>query len=163
MMAIARVHAILTLLTLAAPQQAADRSCFGLLPPEPPLPASSSLLQPLPAPPAEDWTRRATILQPWGRTQWSLIRNATSIAPLLLADFGFNTLILLPSPAHNAYCGISCRLTDADIQQGADTFRTAGWHVILYTSFMHCGEAIQWKNGSINAAHPDWSQVSLSQ
>jgi hypothetical protein len=101
-------------------------------------------------------------LQPWGITQWQLVKNASRLAPLLLQTFGFNTLILLPTPAHNAYCPTSCRLSDLELQHAAAIFREAGWKIILYTSFMHCGEARQWQNGTINAEHPDWSQRNAS-
>jgi hypothetical protein len=112
----------------------------------------------------QNWLRSATILQPWGPTQYELIANATRLAPLLAERFGFNTIIFLPAPAHLSYCaaGGACGLTAAEIAAGVDTFRAAGWRVILYTSFMHVGEARAWTNGSVNAAHPSWAQRNAS-
>jgi hypothetical protein len=69
-----------------------DDSCFEQLPPEDP---SQGLCPPVPPPPAGDWTWTASVLQPWGVTQWVLLKNATSLAPMLRA-YGFNTIILLP-------------------------------------------------------------------
>lgn len=132
-----------------------DNSCVDL-PPEPP----SVLDQPVSPPPMSDWTRSARILQPWGPTQFELVRNASRLAPLLGSAYGFNTVILLPAPAHLSYCAADgpCALTAADIAAGVDAFRAAGWRVILYTSFMHLGEAQAWTNGSVNRQHPDWAQ-----
>ena len=130
-----------------------DDACFGQLPPE-------LLGPPVPPPPMTDWTRTASVLQPWGATQFELVRNATRLAPLLASAYGFSAIILLPAPAHLSYCAADgpCALTATEIAAGAAAFRAAGWRVILYTSFMHVGEARSWKNGSINREHPDWAQ-----
>ena len=128
-------------------------ACFGPLPPE-------LLGPPVPPPPATDWTRSASILQPWGPTQFELIRNATWLAPLLASAYRFSAIILLPAPAHLSYCAVDgpCALTAGEIAAGAAAFRAAGWRVIMYTSFMHVGEARSWTNGSVNREHPDWAQ-----
>ena len=135
-----------------------DDTCFSVLPAEPAGPP------PISPPPALDWTWAATVLQPWGVTQWALVKNASHLAPLLKDSYGFNTVILLPAPAHETYCGVGggCSLTAAEITAGAASFRHAGWRVILYTSFMHVGEARAWTNGSLTAAHPDWAQRNAS-
>ena len=142
---------------LAGRLAASEDACFNL-PPEPG--AASNLLAPASGQPSQKWLRSATILQPWGSTQYELIANATWLAPLLAKRFGFNAIILLPAPAHLSYCAIDgpCGLTATDIATGADTFRANGWRVIMYTSYMHVGEARVWTNGSLNAAHPDWAQ-----
>lgn len=141
--------------------------CFNNLPPEP-----TSLFAPwLPTKnrsvarqPHQHWLRSAMILQPWGVTQFELVANATRLAPLLAERFGFNTIILLPAPAHLSYCAIDgpCGLTAEEIAAGADAFRANGWWVIMYTSYMHVGEARVWTNGSLNAAHPSWAQRNAS-
>jgi hypothetical protein len=84
------VHRPLTLATHDSAND--DGSCFEQLPPEDP---SQGLCPPVPPPPAGDWTWTASVLQPWGVTQWVLLKNATSLAPMLRA-YGFNTIILLP-------------------------------------------------------------------
>jgi len=159
-MARIRMAALLLLTSLIiSPASTAVRPdvCYGRLPPEPPI---AGLGPPITPPLAGDWTWAATVLQPWGPTQYELVHNATRLAPLLMATYGFNALILLPAPAHLSYCptGSSCALTAAEIAAGVATFRAAGWRVILYTSFMHCGEARVWTNGSLNAAYPGWAQ-----
>jgi hypothetical protein len=140
---------------VAGPPRPPPRRCFSL-------PHHTEGAGGLKPPPANDWTRDVVVLQPWGRTQWVMARNASRLAIQLREEFGFNTLILLPAPAHNAYCGAACELSDREIRATSSTFREAGWHVILYTSFMHCGEAERWQNGSLSAAHPQWVQRNAS-
>ena len=154
-----RTAAVLPLLGVtAAFTAAADDSCFAALPAEPVGPS------PISPPALADWTWSATILQPWGATQWELVSNATRLAPLLKAAYGFNTVILLPAPAHDSYCATAgpCGLSAGQIAAGAAAFRAAGWRVILYTSYMHVGEALAWTNGSITKAHPGWAQRNAS-
>eukprot|EP01052_Picozoa_sp_SAG31_P023747 SAG31_NODE_1978_length_6749_cov_5.971579_2_plen_395_part_00 len=94
----------------------------------------------------------------------TLSQNDVTNANTLTDIVGFNTIILLPAPAHLSYCAVGgrCALTAQQIAAGVDAFRDAGWRVILYTSFMHVGEARIWTNGSINAQHPQWAQRNSS-
>ena len=118
----------------------------------------------LPPPPPSDWTWSATVLQPWGPTQYEMVTKASQLAGSLRSVYGFNTLILLPEPAHRSYCApnSACALTADTIASAVSVYRAAGWRVILYTSYMHCGEAQAWTNGSLNRAHPGWAQRNSS-
>ncbi len=115
---------------------------------------------PFPALPANglDWTPRAVILQPWGRTEWDAIAHALERAPRLAETFGFNTMIVLPPAAHNAITPPAEHITDAEFDRALGIYRENGFRIIIYSSIMHCGHDPVWQGGSLEKAHPEWSQ-----
>ena len=124
-------------------------------PPDLPLPA---------APPNLDWTPTASILQPWGRTQWIAVAQGEQWAPRLAEEFGFNAIIMLPPGAHNTTSAVfsdktgQLTLTEEQFQAALTAYRRAGFKFILYSSIMHCGHAPAWQTGQLTREHPDWSQ-----
>lgn len=120
---------------------------------------------PLPTASINDaWTRTATVLQPWGRTQWVAIAQHDKWVGELRDDFGFNTIIVLPPDAHNTTGRVfydrtgKLRLTDEQFSEALTHYRRAGFHIILYSSIMHCGHAPVWMSGELVRQHPDWVQ-----
>lgn len=125
-------------------------------PPDPPLSA---------LPPAGVWSLSARIVQPWGRTQTVALREAEKWSRRFVEAFGFDTMILLPTDAHNAITvGRSGRtdipgITHQEFRDALSLYRAQGIRVILYTSIMHCGHSPQWQFGDIAKEHPEWSMV----
>ena len=112
---------------------------------------------PLPSlPPAEGWTRTASILQPWADTQAMAVLEADQWAPRLAEDFGFSAVIMLPPEAHNAITPDK-PITEAQFQHAIAAYRRAGMKVIVYTAIMHCGHAPAWMSGALGREHPEWS------
>ena len=105
------------------------------------------------------WIREARVLQPWGKTQYLAFANVGDRAERLKKRFGFNVLMAMPVPAHNAITPAEYHLTEEHFQESISAFRRAGYKLMLYSSIMHCGHAPQWQFGSIEAEHPDWSQL----
>ena len=106
---------------------------------------------PLPSLPLADvtWTRTARILQPWGRTQHDAIVHAATRAPQLAKDYGFDAMIVLPPDAHNAITNDTLHTTTEQFDAALRAFRAEGFHVILYTSIMHCGHDPIWQHGQL--------------
>ncbi|MBC8869275.1 MAG: beta-galactosidase [Planctomycetes bacterium] len=138
-----------------------DEGVRRLLPPveiEPPEPLPPELPLPSLALAGESWTRRARIVQPWGRTQWDAIVHADQRAPWLACEFGFDAIIVLPPEAHNAITGESFHVTEAEFNAALAAYRAAGFRIILYSAVMHCGHAPVWQDGTLTKTHPEWSQ-----
>jgi len=127
---------------------------FQALPPDLPLPA-------LPKAKAT-WTHDARVLQPWGKTQYLALTNLGDRPERLKEKFGFNVLMVMPTPAHNAITPSNYHLTEEQFQEALAAFRHAGYKLMLYSSIMHCGHAPQWQFGKIEREHPDWSQVDAA-
>jgi hypothetical protein len=106
-----------------------------------------------------DWTKDARIVQPWGKTQWDAIVRAAERAPWLAREFGFNTIIILPPEAHNAISPPAEHITEKEFQRALEIYRGNGFHIIIYTSIMHCGHAPVWQGGTLERTHPEWSQM----
>jgi Beta-galactosidase len=126
-------------------------SGFEPLPPDLPLPALSTATAP--------WIREARILQPWGKTQYLAFANVGDRPEGLSERFGFNVLMAMPVPAHNAITPAEYHLTERQFEEAISAFRRAGFKLMLYSSIMHCGHAPEWQFGSIESEHPDWSQL----
>lgn len=133
---------------------ASPSGAFEPVPPDLPLPALSTS--------TASWIRDARILQPWGRTQYLAFENVGNRPERLRDRFGFNVLMAMPVPAHNAITSAEFHLTEEQFQQAISAFRRAGYKLMLYSSIMHCGHAPQWQFGSIEHAHPDWSQLDAN-
>lgn len=129
---------------------------------------SPRAVQPAPLPPeiarpalpanGLDWTPRAVILQPWGRTQWEAVVHAAERAPWLARAFGFNTIIVLPPAAHNAITPPAEHITDEEFERALKIYRANRFRVIIYSSIMHCGHDPVWQGGTLEKEHPEWSQ-----
>lgn len=124
---------------------------FEPLPPDLPLPALKKA--------TARWIREARILQPWGKTQYLAFANVEGRPERLKNRFGFNVLMAMPVPAHNAITPAEYHLTEEQFQEAIGAFRGAGYKLMLYSSIMHCGHDIHWQSGAIEREHPDWSQV----
>ena len=105
-----------------------------------------------------DWTPRAVILQPWGRTQWDAVVHAAKRAPWLAKVFGFNTMIVLPPAAHNAITTPAEHITEEEFERALKVYRANGFRIIIYSSIMHCGHDPVWQSGTLEKTHPEWSQ-----
>ncbi len=119
------------------------------LPPDLPIPARPIV--------GEDWTRRANILQPWGRTQGEILKNVDERVPWLASEFGFDAVIMLPPEAHNRV-GPEGRVTHEQFLDALNIFRREGFRIILYSSVMHVGHAPVWEDGTTDREHPEWAQ-----
>ena len=123
-------------------------------PPEPPLPC---------LPVVGDWAWQANIVQPWGRTQTTAIKQATEWAPRFAREHGLNAMIVLPPEAHNAITGAFGKpdsphhITDAEFRQAITSYRREGIRLILYSSIMHMGHDPRWQFGEIAKTHPEWA------
>ena len=113
---------------------------------------------------AAEWIRRAVVLQPWGPTEHTALRDI-DLAQKFRKEFGFNALIVLPTEAHNALIGSTRkpgdpdnRLTESQFRAGLNAYRKENYKVILYSSVMHCGHAPAWESGEVEQEHPDWLQ-----
>ena len=148
---------LLTLATAAALGK--SRDLYGLGSPAGFEPLHPDL--PLPALPTAkaSWTRHARVLQPWGRTQYLAFTNMGDRPERLKKKFGFNVLMAMPAPAHNAITPAKYHLTEKQWREAIGAFRHAGYKLMLYSSIMHCGHAPKWESGKIEREHPDWSQV----
>ena len=104
-----------------------------------------------------DWTRTASIIQPWGSTEFMAVKEADQWAPRLANEFGFDTVILLPPLAHNAISVPGEQITETEFQHAVARFRAAGLKLILYTSIMHCGHDPSWQSGQLGREHPEWA------
>ena len=124
---------------------------FEPVPPDLPLPSTSTA--------TAEWIREARVLQPWGKTQYLAFANVGDRAERLKERFGFNVLMAMAVPAHNAITPAEYHLTEDQFREAISAFRRAGYKLMLYSSIMHCGHAPQWQFGSIEADHPDWSEI----
>jgi hypothetical protein len=104
-----------------------------------------------------DWTKTASIIQPWESTEFIAVKEADQWAPRLANEFGFNTVILLPPAAHNAISLPGEQITEEEFQHAVARFRAAGLKLILYTSIMHCGHDPSWQSGQLGREHPEWA------
>lgn len=129
----------------------APQSDFEPVPPDLPLPSNSTA--------TAAWIHEARVLQPWGKTQYLAFTNVGDRPERLKNRFGFNVLMAMPVPAHNAITPAEYRLTEEQFREAIRAFRQAGYKLMLYSSIMHCGHAPQWQSGSIETAHPDWSEI----
>lgn len=120
------------------------------IPPDLPLPSAS--ISPVP------WIHQASILQPWGETQFAALTHLDGRPERLRKEFGFNALIVLPTGAHNAITSPRYHLTDRQFRAGVDAYRKAGYRLILYSGVTNCGYNPQWQKGKVARQHPDWSQ-----
>ncbi len=137
------IGALLIPAVVAAPPQA--------VPPDLPLPAA--------APSDAAWLRHANVLQPDGPSQYLALVNPGARPAKARKEFGFNTIIVSPTDAHNAYHhGKKIDLTDAQFRTGIAAYRAAGYKVIMYTSVMALGIAPEFQSGQIAREHPDWLQ-----
>lgn len=127
------------------------QSKFEPVPPDLPLPSASTAIA--------GWIREARVLQPWGKTQYLAFANVGDRAERLKERFGFNVLMAMPVPAHNAITPAEYHLTEEQFREAIRAFRRAGYKLMLYSSIMHCGHAPQWQFGSIEAQHPDWAEI----
>lgn len=125
-----------------------SKQSFEALPPDPGIPEL--------APIGKEWTQKAVILQPWGETQYLLMKNP-EIAQRL-KEYGFNTVIVLPPEAHNAITDPKHHLTSQEWNKAIETYRQAGYRLILYSSIMHAGLTPAWRTEEIAQQHPEWSQ-----
>ncbi|TAM79230.1 MAG: hypothetical protein EPN47_19675 [Acidobacteria bacterium] len=130
---------------------AGARSDFEPVPPDLPLPSTSTA--------AAGWIHEARVLQPWGKTQYLAFTNIGDRAERLKDHFGFNVLMAMPVPAHNAITPPEYHLTEEQFRKAISSFRRAGYKLMLYSSIMHCGHAPQWQFGGVEAEHPDWSEI----
>ncbi|MCK5803824.1 MAG: hypothetical protein KAI66_13370 [Lentisphaeria bacterium] len=105
-----------------------------------------------------DWTWGATILQPWGRTQYDAMHECGDLPARLAREYGFNTMIVLPPDAHRYTAPPECRLSDGEFRRALAAYRQAGFRVMLYSSIMHIGHSAVWEDGVIEREHPDWAQ-----
>ncbi len=127
---------------------------FEPLPPDLPLPTLTTA--------TAAWIREARVLQPWGKTQYLAFANVGDRAERLKERFGFNVLMAMPTPAHNAITPAEYHLTEDQFREAIGAFRRASYKLMLYSSIMHCGHAPQWQFGSIEAEYPDWSELDAN-
>jgi hypothetical protein len=122
-------------------------------PPEPPLPC---------LPVVGDWIWQASIVQPWGTTQTTAIKQAEEWAPRFAREHGINAMIVLPPEAHNAITGAHDKpdsphhISDAEFRRALAIYRREGIRLILYSSIMHMGHAPQWQFGELAKSYPEW-------
>jgi hypothetical protein len=123
-------------------------------------------------PSGAEWIQHAVTLQPWGITEHKALTQLPYLPGQLREEFGFNSLIVLPTEAHNALADAvlpatdpgtklidpSTHLTDSQFRTGVDAYRKEGYKIILYSSVMHCGHAPVWQSGALGREHPDWLQ-----
>jgi hypothetical protein len=121
-----------------------------------PVPAEIAL-EALP-PAGADWTERAVVLQPWGRTQYEAMYDCGDLPVRLAREYGFNTMIVLPPGAHAYTAPPECRLSEAAFDAALSAYRAAGFRVLLYSSIMHIGHSRAWEEGIIEREHPEWAQ-----
>ena len=130
---------------------ASSSNPFEPLPPDLPLPALRTA--------SAGWIREARVLQPWGKTQYLAFANVGDRPERLKKKYGFNVLMAMPVPAHNAITPAEYHLTEEQFQGSISAFRRAGYKLMLYSSIMHCGHDSQWQSGTLEREHPDWSQI----
>ena len=113
------------------------------------------------------WLQTSRAVQPWGRSQTSLIRNAKSWSKRLRDEFGFNTLILASPDSHRGIVRNVPKLvlTDQEFQEALEIFRQDGFRILLYASLVHCGHSAQWHEDfgdpseKIPSRNPEWLQA----
>jgi hypothetical protein len=120
------------------------------LPPDLPLPASSSS--------RATWLRKAIVLQPYGHSEFAALANAGDRPRRLNDEFGFNAIIVQPTDSHNSIARPQDRLTEQQFLAGVAAYRAAGYRVMLYTSVMALGLAPEFQSGEVGRKHPDWIQ-----
>jgi hypothetical protein len=104
-----------------------------------------------------DWTAGAIVLQPWGASQYRLVREAATRASELAERFGFNTVALMPPAAANLV-DPAHHITEGQFALALDAFRDAGYRVVLYSSIIHLGHSPKWQSGEIARNYPEWLQ-----
>lgn len=113
------------------------------------------------------WLQTSRAVQPWGRSQTSLIRNAKSWSKRLRNEFGFNTLILASPDSHRGIVRNVPKLvlTDQEFRDAMEIFRQDGFRILFYASLVHCGHSAQWHEDfgdpseKIPSRNPEWLQT----
>lgn len=141
--------AIIFCMLIAAAKAQSSQQTFEPLPPDLPLPTAPRLVAP--------WLERAIVLQPWRATQYAALTETGDRPQRLQREFGFNAIIVLPPEANNAGVTPPYRQTDEQFRAGVESYRKAGYKLILYSSVVQSGMLPLWHNGQIEQVHPEWS------
>ena len=104
------------------------------------------------------WLREATILQPYGRSEYVALADPKDRPAKAREEFGFNAIIVQPPDSHNTVAAAGDRLTEEQFRNGVAAYRKAGYRVLLYTSVMALGLSPEFQSGKIAREHPDWQQ-----
>ena len=105
-----------------------------------------------------DWTSKAVVLQPWGKTVYDALNDCGDLPKILAEKHGFNAIIVPPPDAIRYTAPREYAVTEENFQEGLEAYRKAGYRIILYSSIMHIGHSAAWEEKQIAREHPDWAQ-----
>ena len=113
----------------------------------------------LPPAPRGGWRRR-TCCSLFAHSQFTMMTHLGDRPRHLRTEFGFNAITIQPPDSHNCDTGLPDRdrLSEEQFRAGMAAYRTAGYHVLLYTSVEACGQTPEFQSGQVARDHPEWSQ-----